>query len=132
MSPILRRPDVFSDIGSSVEKIRDAPKKKRPLTDDERLFILWGKSKRYGEPQIASIMGRNRGTVTNYVRQMQANPLIIFEERVYDIVGKKRYRCRFCHDQRETEMRIQRHVLAHFVPYEIARDMSLDGVRKSL
>ena len=128
----MSKADVFSDIGSRVERIHDAPKKKRPLTDDDRLFILWAKSKGYGEPQIATAIGRSKMTVRRYFKRVQESPLIIFEEKVYDIVGKKRYKSRFCHDQRDTEMRIQRHVLAHFVPYEIARDMSLNGVRKAL
>ncbi len=128
----MSKADVFSDIGSRVERIHDAPKKKRPLTDDDRLFILWAKSKGYGEPQIATAIGRSKMTVRRYFKRVQESPLIIFEEKDYDIVGKKRYKSRFCHDQRDTETRIQRHVLAHFVPYEIARDMSLNGVRKAL
>jgi hypothetical protein len=132
MAPVKRRPDVFADIETRVEKIRQAPKRWQVLTEDDRLFILWAKSKGYGEPQIATAIGRSKPTVRNYFHKVQLNPLIIFDEKVYDVIGKKRYQCRFCHDQRETEMRIQRHVLAHFVPYEIARDMNLEGVRKPL
>ena len=132
MVPVQRKPDVFSDIEPHVENIRKGGKKWHRLNEDERLFILWGKSKGYDDQQIAGSIGRSRNTVRSYFHKVQISPLIIFDDRVYEILGKKRFKCRFCHDQRETEMRIQRHVLSHFVPYEIARDISLVGVRKAL
>ena len=132
MSPLHRKPAVFADIEPRVEQIRKSPQKWQRLSEDDRLFILWAKSKGYSEGHIASVLGRSKSAVRKFYRRMQESPLIIFDQKYYDVLGKKRLKCRFCEDVRESEMRIQRHVLAHFVPYEFARDMSLDGIRKCL
>lgn len=132
MTSVKRRPVVFADIEPKVERIRAVSRARHGLTEDDRLFILWGKSKGYEETLIASTMGKSRGVVRRYFTKVQLSPLIIFKDKVYDIFGRKRFKCRFCFDERDTEMRMQRHVLGHFVPYEIARDISLEGLPKSL
>jgi hypothetical protein len=70
--------------------------------------------------------------LTSSEQNVQRNLLIILDEKCYNAVGKKRFRCRFCGDPKDTAARIQRHVLAHFVPYEMARDMSLAGAKREL
>jgi hypothetical protein len=132
MSPLQRKPHVFADIEMCVERIRRAPKKGARLSDDDRLFILWAKSKGYSHPEIAKSIEHAPSSVWNYIHQIQQSPLIVFDQKCYDSLEKKKYKCRFCNEIRASEVRMQRHVLAHFIPYEIARDMSLDGIRKSL
>jgi hypothetical protein len=132
MSPTSRQTDVLADIGDAVTKIKNSKRKRQRLTDSDRLFILWGKWKGYSEQRIADALNKSYTCVHSYWQKVNQSPMIILDLECYAILGKKRFRCRFCNDVRETEVKIQRHVLGHCIPYEIARDMNISGARKPL
>ena len=83
--------------------------------------------------RICNAVKASRPTVAKYRREFQENPLQILEELPLIVqLGAKSYQCRFCGERRESWTKVARHVLWHVAPYEIARDISLQGVRKSL
>ena len=83
--------------------------------------------------RICNAVQASRPTVAKYRREFLENPLQILEELPLIVqLGPKSYQCRFCGERRESWTKVARHVLGHVFAYEVARDISLRGVRKPL
>ena len=126
-------PPIFQDIGERVKSPSAQRVKRTHLSSDDKLVILWGFSQNWSMSRICNAVKASRPTVSKYRKEFQENPLQIFEELPLMVqLGPKNYQCRFCGERRQSWTKMARHVLWHVAPYEIAQDISLHGVRKSL
>ena len=95
------------------------------LTIRDKVFILWGRYEELSMRAIAERLPAARGTVNAYLTRVRRSPRIALELPLYQRLSEHRFRCGFCRDIRASEPAIGRHVLAHFLPYEVARDTNL-------
>lgn len=107
-------------------------KKGQHLNDGDKLFVLWGIMQRWSKPYIAARLPCGISTLQVYRRRIFAHPEEVFELSVYEMRTEKKFVCGFCNEIRNTEMKIRRHVLSHVLPYERARDVDLNGVKRRL
>ena len=99
--------------------------KGRRLTIRDKVFILWGRYEELSMRAIAERLPAARSTVNAYLTRVRRSPRIALELPLYQRLSQHRFRCGFCRDIRTSEPAIGRHVLAHFLPYEVARDTNL-------
>ena len=111
------------------EMAAGAPLGNRPkgmrLTSRDKVFILWCRYEELSMRAIAERLPAARSTVNASLTRVRRNPRIALELGLSQRLSKNRFKCRFCGAIRRTEPAIGRHVLAHFLPYEVARDTNL-------
>ena len=95
------------------------------LTSRDKIFILWCRFQELSVLAIAERLPAARSTIRSYLTVVRRNPRIALEPGLFQRLSKNRLRCAFCRDIRASEPAIGRHVLAHFLPYEVARDAKL-------
>ncbi len=100
------------------------------LNRRDKLFILWGRSQGVSQLEISKRLPASWNTVHAYIDRVRRDPRVALDLGLYQRVGQKRFACGFCGQFRPTERGMERHVLAHFLPYEVARDRNLDGRRR--
>ena len=107
------------------------PRVKRDrLSIDDRLRVLWYLSKGEGGTRIAQHMEISPNTVYEYRKRVFANPYEMLDlPSVYRRRDKGDYQCGFCSHVEKHLRKMQRHVLAHVLVYERARDLNLDRPR---
>ncbi len=97
------------------------------LTRLDKLFILWCKSQGVSKLDMSKRLPAARNTVHAYLERVFMDPRIALDLGMYQRLGKKRFECGFCGQVRPAERAMERHVLAHFLPYVVARDRNLAG-----
>ena len=102
-------------------------KKGMRLTSRDKMFVLWGRYQELSMLAISERLPAARSTVQSYVTRVRRSPRIALELPLYKSLSRNRLRCGFCGDIRANEPAIGRHVLAHFLPFEVARDTNLEG-----
>ena len=102
------------------------------LDDDDRLLILWGLYRGWSIRKTAETLPTSQSTVKNFRAKLFQDPAIVFEIPVLKLTEPKSYQCSLCGETRPTRMKGMRHVLAHVLPYEVARDVPLDDCPKPL
>ncbi len=88
------------------------------LTAQERRFILWGLKERWPASRIAAEIKVNEATVRRFRKRFWADPGLILELGLYEMVGKakdREYRCLVCEERVVSPEQAQRHVLDHFL-----------------
>ena len=100
--------------------------KGRRLTSHDKAFILWGRFQELSMFTISELLPAAQATVNAYLARVRRSPRIALELRLYQRLSRNRLKCGFCGDIRANEPAIGRHVLAHFLPYEVARDTNLE------
>lgn len=95
------------------------------LTSHDKTFILWGRYEGLSMRTISELLPAAHSTVNAYLTRVRKTPRIALELRLYQRLSRNRLKCGFCGDIRANEPAIGRHVLAHFLPYEVARDTEL-------
>ena len=131
MPKITQRPPVLEDIGDRV-KNRPPRQKHDRLDDDDKLLILHGTSRGWTVRKIAMTLPSSETTVKNFRAKIFEEPGVVFELPVLKLTGPKSHQCGLCGESRPTRMKGMRHVLAHVLPHEVARDVPLDDCPKSL
>jgi hypothetical protein len=130
---VTQRPSLVPPILREL-KTRIAPphKKGQRLTNDDRLWVIWGLSRGWSDYTIAAKIQCDRSTVWRYKQRLYEDPSIVFHLPLILWIGKREFRCQLCGETRTTRMQCMRHVLAHFLPYEIARDCDLSDLKRPL
>ena len=95
------------------------------LTSRDKVFILWGRFEELSMRAIAERLPAARSTVNAYLTRVRRSPRVALELRLFQRLSRNRFKCGFCGAIRTNEEAIGRHVLSHFLPYEVARDTNL-------
>ena len=120
----MQKPPILTHIGARLPKKRE---KGRHLSVEDKLVILWGLTNGWSVDRIATSLPAGYATVARYKSRVFEDPKVVFELPVVSTLGKHGYRCRLCGEERSKKVKVMRHVLAHVLPYEIARDIHLTG-----
>ena len=96
------------------------------LTSRDKIFILWCTYQELSMRAISERLPGARSTVSIYLGRVRRSPRMALELPLYQRLSRNRFKCGFCGDIRANEPAIGRHVLAHFLPYEVARDTNLE------
>ena len=100
------------------------------LTRLDKLFILWCRYEGISKLDIAKRLPAARNTVNSYIERVRIDPRVALDLGLYERLRQKQYVCGFCGQFRPAERAMERHVLAHFLPYVVARDRNLGGRRR--
>ena len=131
MPPKSQRPPIWAEIGDRVRHL-PARTKNAHLDDDDKLLILWGASRGWTIKKIAQALPSSPTTVKSYRKSMYRDPVQVFDLPVLVQVAAKNHQCQMCGESRPTRTKAMRHVLSHFLAYEMARDFPLGGLPKLL
>ena len=125
------RPPIIEDINHYIRSgVRDEP---RRLTVDDKLMIIWGLTRGWGEKHIATYLKMHRSTVRSYKVKIAEDPQIVFEQLpLYTRIEARKFRCRICGEHRPARVAVMRHVLMHFLPRDLALGSPLDRVEKPI
>ena len=130
-------PPVWSDI-ARIANGDILPKRHRnqALSLEEKLFVLWAVSRDWTDYSIAMQLHAKPETVTRYRTAIFNEPRLVLSlplTRCFTSKGKNReWLCRLCGDTRPSYLRVVRHILAHVLPEEMVRSMSLEGLQEPL
>ena len=102
------------------------------LDDDDKLVIIWGLSRGWAAAKIARTLPASTATVKNFKARLFDDPGSVFQLPVLVQSGPRFHDCQICGESRASRVRGMRHVLAHILPLEVARDMPLGDVAKPL
>ena len=127
----IQKPPILDIIGSRVQD-RPPRAKNAHLDDDDKLVILWGLSRGWTIKRTAETLPTSQSTVKNFRAKVFEDPAVVFELPVLTQAGAKAHQCGLCGESRPTRMKGMRHVLAHVLPHEVARDTPLGGCPKPL
>lgn len=127
----MQNPPVMDQIGHRVTE-RPQRAKYSHLDDEDRMLILWGWARGWTVKRTAEELPTSLSTVKNYRARVFDGPSVVFELPVLKLTGPKTHQCGLCGETRPTRMKGMRHVLSHILPYEVARDVPLDGCPKPL
>ena len=126
-----QRPPIFAEIGDRV-KSRPSRSKNAHLSSEDKLLILWGISRDWTIRKTAQALPASPTTVKTYRQRIFEEPTLVFELPVLRQMSGKKQRCQLCGEERPGRVMAMRHVLAHILPYEIARDASLSEAVRPL
>ncbi len=94
----------------------------------EKLAILDGMYWELSVRRIANAYEMPLGSVKRFKSGILRDPVSVFRLPVIRRFGNGRLQCRVCGEPRCTLSRVQRHVMNHFVSYEIAQNIDLDDI----
>lgn len=126
-----RRPPIIDLIGPELANLPRRQKRQR-LTQKDEMFILWAKSQGLSYRTIAGRLNATTNTVHRRYQGLISEPELIFELPVLRQTGPKAHECVFCGATRQGRIRSMRHVLAHFLPAELAAGADLTGIPATL
>lgn len=116
------------------DRVKDRPPrlKHAHLDDEDKLVILWGLSRGWAAGKIARALPASPGTVKNFKNRIFQDPGLVFQLPVLAQAGPKSHQCQLCGESRPSRMKAMRHVLAHFLPDEMARGVPLEHCQNPL
>lgn len=116
------------------DRVRERPPRAKHahLDDDDKLLVLWGLSRGWAAGKVARTIPCRPGTVKNYKNRIAGEPGLVFQPPVLVQIGVRLQQCQLCGETRPCRVKAMRHVLAHILPYEVARDLPLNVVEKPL
>lgn len=123
---IYREPPIMQDI----KNLKRLPPRtgRGPLSVLEELAILNGMGWRLTVSRIANAYGMSLGSVKRFKSGILGDPLTVFRLPVIRRYRNGQFQCRVCGEPRNTLSQVQRHVLSHFVAYEIAKNIDLNDI----
>ncbi|MCZ6892044.1 MAG: hypothetical protein O7F09_05965 [Chloroflexi bacterium] len=102
------------------------------LSLDDRLVVYWGMTRAWSVRYTARALGCSASAVQQHRMRYYDDPRLVFELPLYSKTDTRAYTCRICEETRSTKTRVQRHILGHGMPHEMARDCSLSGAQPTL
>ena len=116
------------------DRVRNRPPraKNAHLDDDDKLVILYGLSRGWSAAKIAEALPASVGTIKNFKARIFDDPGSVFDLPVLAQSGPRSHDCQICGEAKASRVKGMRHVLAHILPYEVARDVPLDRVENHL
>ncbi len=126
------RPPIQDDINAYIKSgVRDSGGSYRYLGVDDKLMIIWGFYREWGNRRTASFAKVSISTVKNYKFRIVHDPQSIFEEMpLYTQIDSRKFLCRLCRERRPTRVQVMRHILAHIFPPELWKPAPLTRVTK--
>ncbi len=106
--------------------------KRRRLTVDDKVGILWGFAHEWPERRIADEMTLTRRRIQWFRGRLMDHPAMVASLPIVRQDGAKRFRCRFCGTTRQTMIGGVRHFLGHVLPPEVARGADLSGIETGI
>ncbi|MCI0825936.1 MAG: hypothetical protein J4N90_14405, partial [Chloroflexi bacterium] len=71
--------------------------------------------------------------IWSYKERVKRSPAVVFYElSLYIQMDARKFQCRICGEIRTTRTKVMRHILAHFLPDEIARMAEVNIVERPL
>ena len=124
--PINKGPRIWQEI----KELKRLPPRtgNGPLSVLEELAILDGMDCGLSVSWIANGYGLSLGSVKRFKSGILRDPVSVFRLPVIRRFGKGQFQCRVCGEPRCTLSRVQRHVMNHFVSYEIAKNIDLNDI----
>ncbi len=118
---------ISSEVGRYLAHLRQVRENnRRPLSAEEKLVIIWGLIRGWSKAKTARLIGRSSSPIGRYKNRIAHKPQIVFDDMdLYSQLAERKWGCRICGEFRKTRTRIMRHVLAHFLPIEIAKVATL-------
>ena len=86
------------------------------------MCYVFGTSRAWTIKKIALTLPASQTTVKNFRTKIFDDPASVFELPVLVEIAPKSHQCRLCGESRESRLKAMRHVLAHILPEEIARE----------
>ncbi len=102
------------------------------LSDLERLGILYGIYWRMSPGRIHKHYGMSAGSISRFKRGIYDNPLSVFRLHVVRRARNGTFQCRLCGEPRDKQDQIERHLLTHFFPHELAKTIDLSDLPEVL
>lgn len=126
------RPPIQDDINAYIKSgVRDSGGSYRYLGVDDKLMLIWGIVRKWGNRRNATFAKVSISTVKNFRARIVHDPQSIFEDMpLYTQIDSRKYLCRLCRERRPTRTQVMRHILAHIFPPEIWKLAPLDRVSK--
>ncbi len=128
------RPPILDDINAYIKTgVREVQTSHRFLSVDDKLMIIWGLSRSWGDKRTAHYTKVGLTAMKNYKSKIVHDPQSIFEELpLYTQIDSRKYMCRLCRERRPTRAQVMRHILAHIFPPEIYEVAPLTRVIRPL
>ena len=131
MKKFMNEPPIMEVIGDRARN-RSTREKNSHLDDDDRLLIVYGLSRGWSAGKIADALPASISTIKNFKARISDDPVSVFDLPVLVQSGPRSHDCQICGEGRGSRVKGMRHVLAHVLPYEVARDMPLGDAEKPL
>ena len=118
---------ISSDVNGYFKRLGQVKENNRGvLGAEEKLVIIWGMTRGWSKAKTACMIGRSTSAIARYKNRIVHRPQIVFDDMdLYSQLAERKWGCRICGEFRTTRTRIMRHVLAHFLPIEIAKVATL-------
>ena len=128
------RAPIQDDINAYIKSgVLDAGGAHHNLSVDDKLMLIWGWTRQWGDRRTAHFARVSITTVKNYKFKVVHDPQRVFEELpLYTQLDSRKFQCRLCRDLRTTRVKVMRHILAHFLPPEIHIPAPLTRVARPL
>ncbi len=96
------------------------------LSANEKRFILWAFRDQWSAARIGRALGVNEATVRRFRQRFWADPLILLDLGLFEMVGPARneeYRCLVCGERIEEKREVERHVLGHYAEEDMVNQV---------
>ena len=118
---------ISSDVNRYLKQLGQVKEINRSaLGAEEKLVIIWGMISGWSKAKTARTIGRSTSSIGRYKHRIVHRPQTVFEDmQLYSQLGDRKWGCRMCGGVMKTRTGIMRHILAHFLPIEIAKVATL-------
>ena len=118
---------INSDVSGYFKRLGQVKENNRGvLCAEEKLVIIWGMISGWSKAKTARMIGRSTSPIWRYQNRIVQWPQIVFEDmQLYSQLGDRKWGCRICGEFMKTRTGIMRHILAHFLPIEMAKVATL-------
>ena len=96
------------------------------LSAEEKRFILWAMREQWSAARMGRALGVNEATVRRFRQRLWADPLILLDLALFEMVGPARneeYRCVVCGERVEEKREVERHVLSHYAEEDMVNHL---------
>lgn len=118
---------ISSDVNGYFKRLGKVKENNRGvLGAEEKLVIIWGMTRGWSKAKTARMIGRSTSPIGRYIHRIVYRPHTVFDDlQLYSQIADRKWGCRICGEFMKTRTRIMRHILAHFLPMEIAKFATL-------
>ena len=128
-----RLPLLDIEVNKYIQSRRTRDPKRRVIGADEKQAMIWGWSRGWSANRIATAIKISERVIWSYKERVKRSPAVVFYElSLYIQMDARKFQCRICGEIRTTRTKVMRHILAHFLPDEIARTAAVNVVERPL
>ena len=96
------------------------------LSADEKRFIIWALREQWSAARMGRALGVNEATVRRFRQGFWADPLLLLDLGLFEMVGpakNEEYRCLVCGERIEEKREVERHVLGYYIEEDMVDDV---------